>query len=33
MATGAAFLRGVVRAFPYRICKVLTDNGVAKPGC
>ncbi len=29
MATGAAFLRGVVQAFPYRIHKVLTDNGVA----
>src|SRR5215213_9501066 len=29
MATGAAFLRGVVQAFPYRIRKVLTDNGVA----
>ena len=26
---GAAFLRGVVQAFPYRIRKVLTDNGVA----
>jgi transposase-like protein len=29
MATGAAFLRGVVQAFPYRIRRVLTDNGVA----
>jgi transposase-like protein len=29
MATGAAFMRGVVRAFPYQIRKVLTDNGVA----
>jgi transposase-like protein len=29
MATGAAFLRSVVRTFPYRIRKVLTDNGVA----
>jgi transposase-like protein len=29
MATGAAFMRGVVAAFPYRIRKVLTDNGVA----
>ncbi len=29
MATGAAFMRGVVKAFPYRIRKVLTDNGVA----
>ncbi len=29
MATGAAFLRGVVAAFPYRIHTVLTDNGVA----
>ena len=26
---GAAFLRGVVEAFPYRIRRVLTDNGVA----
>ena len=26
---GAAFLRGVVQAFPYRIRRVLTDNGVA----
>lgn len=29
MATGAAFMRGVVQAFPYQIRKVLTDNGVA----
>src|SRR4051794_21783485 len=29
MATGAAFMRGVAAAFPYRIRKVLTDNGVA----
>ena len=29
MATGAAFMRGVVKAFPYQIRKVLTDNGVA----
>jgi transposase-like protein len=29
MATGAAFMRGVVRAFPYQIRRVLTDNGVA----
>ena len=29
MATGAAFIRGVVAAFPYQIHKVLTDNGVA----
>jgi transposase-like protein len=29
MATGAAFMRGVVKAFPYQIHKVLTDNGVA----
>ena len=28
-ATGAAFMRGVVQAFPYQIRKVLTDNGVA----
>jgi len=26
---GAAFLRGVVQAFPYQIRRVLTDNGVA----
>lgn len=29
MATGAAFLRCVVQAFPYCIRKLLTDNGVA----
>src|SRR5918993_442034 len=29
MATGAAFMRGVVAALPYRIHTVLTDNGVA----
>jgi hypothetical protein len=29
MATGAAFIRGVVAAFPYQIRRVLTDNGVA----
>ncbi len=29
MATGAAFLRGVVAAFPYAIHTVLTDNGIA----
>ena len=29
MATGAAFMRGVVAAFPYRIHTVPTDNGVA----
>jgi transposase InsO family protein len=28
-ANGAAFLREVVRAFPYRIHTVLTDNGMA----
>jgi transposase InsO family protein len=33
MATGAAFLRGVVAAFPYRIHTVLTDNGVAFTNC
>ena len=26
---GAAFQRGVVKAFPYQIRRVLTDNGVA----
>ena len=29
MATGAAFMRTVVQAFPYQIHTVLTDNGVA----
>jgi transposase InsO family protein len=29
MATGAAFLRSVVAAFPYALNTVLTDNGVA----
>ncbi len=29
MAAGAAFMRGVVAAFPYQIHTVLTDNGVA----
>jgi len=33
MATGAAFMRGVVAAFPYRIHTVLTDNGVAFTNC
>ena len=33
MATGAAFMRGVVAAFPYRIHTVLTDNGVAFTRC
>jgi hypothetical protein len=28
MLTGAAFLRGVVAAFPYKLHTVLTDNGV-----
>src|SRR6476620_8627205 len=27
MATGAAFLRSVIEAFPYRIHTLLTDNG------
>jgi transposase-like protein len=29
MLTGAAFLRGVIAAFPYAIHTVLTDNGIA----
>jgi hypothetical protein len=29
MATGAAFMRGALAAFPYQIRRVLTDNGVA----
>ena len=29
LATGAAFLRGAVAAFPYQIHTVLTDNGAA----
>jgi transposase InsO family protein len=33
MATGAAFMRGVVAAFPYRIHTVLTDNGVPFTNC
>ena len=33
MATGGAFMRGVVAAFPYRIHTVLTDNGVAFTNC
>src|SRR3954471_19001221 len=33
MATGGAFMRGVVAAFPYRIHAVLTDNGVAFTRC
>ena len=33
MATGAAFMRRVVAAFPYRIHTVLTDNGVAFTRC
>src|SRR3954464_8283353 len=33
MATGAAFMRGIVAAFPYRIHTVLTDNGVAFTTC
>src|ERR1700730_7463639 len=28
MLTGAAFLRGVVAAFPYKLHTVLTDNGI-----
>ena len=32
-ANGAAFLREVVAAFPYRIHAVLTDNGMAFPTC
>ena len=27
--TGADFLRGVIKAFPYRIHTILTDNGMA----
>jgi transposase-like protein len=30
---GAAFLAGVVAAFPYRLHTVLTDNGVAFCNC
>src|SRR4051795_3661616 len=33
MATGAAFMRGIVAAFPYQIHTVLTDNGVAFTHC
>ncbi len=33
MATGGAFMRSVVAAFPYRIHTVLTDNGVAFTNC
>ena len=33
MVTGAAFMRGVVAAFPYQIHTVLTDNGVAFTPC
>lgn len=33
MATGAAFMRGVVAAFPYRLRVVLADNGVAFTNC
>jgi transposase InsO family protein len=33
MMTGAAFLRGVVAAFPYALHTVLTDNGVAFTNC
>ena len=29
MATGGAFMRNVIKAFPYQIHTVLTDNGVA----
>ena len=29
MAAGAAFLRGAIRAFPYTVYTVLTDNGTA----
>lgn len=29
MLTGAAFLRGVIKAFPYAIHTILTDNGIA----
>jgi transposase InsO family protein len=29
MTSGASFLQGVIRAFPYRIHTVLTDNGIA----
>ena len=33
MATGAAFMRGVVAAFPCRLRVVLPDNGVAFTNC
>ena len=33
MMTGAAFLRGVLAAYPYAIHTVLTDNGVAFTNC
>jgi len=33
MATGAAFMRGVVAVFPYQIHTVLTDNGVPFTNC
>jgi len=28
MLAGAAFLRGVIAAFPYRLHSILTDNGI-----
>ena len=33
MATGGAFMRGVIAAFPYAIHTVLTDNGVPFTNC
>ena len=33
MATGAAFMRGVVAAYPHALRVVLTDNGVAFTNC
>lgn len=33
MMTGARFLRGVIKAFPYALHTVLTDNGVAFTQC
>ena len=32
MLAGAAFLRGVIAAFPYRLHTILTDNGIAFTG-
>ena len=31
MLAGAAFLRGVIAAFPHRLHTVLTDNGITCP--